>query len=164
MARIVGGQTRSVATTSSASTSPRVQQTAGCPSPLCCDTLQPRLQRLISETVVCSVRVRAGLIHGRIHVYCSDFWSTVCKTVRSMLSDRCLSVLTVCLSVTLVYCSQTVGWIKMKLGVQVGLGPGHIVVDRDAAPPPQRGRAPNFRPISVVATWLDGSRCHLVGR
>jgi len=31
-----------------------------------------------------------------------------------------------CLSVTLVYCGQTVGWIKMKLGVQVGLGPGHI--------------------------------------
>jgi len=38
-----------------------------------------------------------------------------------MLSDRCLSVLS-CLSVTLVYCGQTVGWIKMKLGVQVGLG------------------------------------------
>ena len=48
-----------------------------------------------------------------------------------MLSDRCLtvclSVLSVCLSVTLVYCGQTVGWIKMKLGMQVGLGPGHIV-------------------------------------
>ena len=28
----------------------------------------------------------------------------------------------ICLSVTLVYCGQTVGWIKMKLGVQVGLG------------------------------------------
>jgi len=51
-----------------------------------------------------------------------------------MLSDRCLSQ-TVCLSVTLVYCGQTVGWIKMKLGVQVGLGPGHIVLDGDPAPP-----------------------------
>jgi len=37
-----------------------------------------------------------------------------------------LSVLS-CLSVTLVYCDQTVGWIKMKLGMEVGLGPGHIV-------------------------------------
>ena len=37
----------------------------------------------------------------------------------------CLSVL----SVTLVYCGQTVGWIKMKLGMEVGLGPGHIVLD-----------------------------------
>jgi len=43
-----------------------------------------------------------------------------------MLSDRCLSV---CLSVTLVYCAQMVGWIKMKLGMSVGLGPGHIVLD-----------------------------------
>jgi len=31
------------------------------------------------------------------------------------------------LSVTFVHCGQTVGWIKMKLGMQVGLGPGHIV-------------------------------------
>jgi len=36
------------------------------------------------------------------------FWATVCETVCPMLSDRCLS----CLSVTLVYCGQTVGWIK----------------------------------------------------
>ena len=25
-----------------------------------------------------------------------------------------------------VYCGQTVGWIKMKLGMQVGLGPGYL--------------------------------------
>jgi len=53
----------------------------------------------------------------------TGFWTTVCKTVRPVLSDRCLSVL----SVTLVYCGQTVGRIKMKLGMQVGLGPGHSV-------------------------------------
>jgi len=29
---------------------------------------------------------------------------------------------------------------------------------------PQRGTAPNSRPMSVVAKRLDGSRCHLVGR
>jgi len=58
----------------------------------------------------------------------------------------------VCLSVTLVYCGQSVEWIKMKLGMQVGLGPGHIVSDRDPAPPPPKGDgAPNFQPISVVA-------------
>ena len=28
----------------------------------------------------------------------------------------------------------------------------------------QRGRAPNFRPISIVAKWLHGSTCHLVWR
>ena len=38
------------------------------------------------------------------------------------------------LSVTLVYCGQTIGWIEMKLGMQVGLGPGHIVLDGDPAP------------------------------
>jgi len=48
-----------------------------------------------------------------------------------MLSDRCLS----CLSATLVYCGETVGRIKMKLGTQVGLGPGHIVLDGYPAPP-----------------------------
>jgi len=80
-----------------------------------------------------------------------------------MLSHRCLFVCLTVLSVTSVYCVQTVRWIKMKLGTQVGLGPGHIVLDGDTAPPPQRGTAPsNFRP-SVVAKWLDGSRCHLVG-
>jgi len=53
----------------------------------------------------------------------------------------------------------------MKLGVRVGLGPGHIVLDRDSAPPPPKGWSPlNFQPISVVAKWLDGSRCHLIER
>jgi len=42
----------------------------------------------------------------------------------------CLSVL----SVTLVYCGQTVGWIKMPLGTELGLGPAHIVLDGDPAP------------------------------
>jgi len=60
-------------------------------------------------------------------------WATVCKTVRPMLSDRCLSVCLACLSVTLVYCDQMVGWIKMKLDMQVGLVPGHIVLDWDPA-------------------------------
>jgi len=44
-----------------------------------------------------------------------------------------------------VYCRQTAGWIKMALGMEVGLGPGHIVIDVDPAPPPQKGgRAPDF--------------------
>jgi len=67
------------------------------------------------------------------------FWATLCKTVCPMLSVRCLSVLSVCLSVLSVmfmHCGQTVGRIKMKLGTQVGLGPGHIVLGGDPAPPP----------------------------
>jgi len=56
-----------------------------------------------------------------------NFWATVCKTVRLMLSDLCpvcsvcLFVCSVCLSVTLVYCGQTVARIKTKLGIQVAL-------------------------------------------
>ena len=65
----------------------------------------------------------------------SLFWATVCKTVRPMLSVRCLSC-PVCLSVMFVHCGQTVGRIKMKLGMQVGLGPGHIVLGSDPAPLP----------------------------
>jgi len=72
-----------------------------------------------------------------------DFWATVCKTVRPMLSDRCpvCPVLPV-LSVTFVHCGQTAGRIKMKLGKQVGLVPGHIVLGEDPAPPPLKGQKP----------------------
>ena len=68
------------------------------------------------------------------------------------------------LSVTLMYCGQMVGWIKMSLGMEVGIVPGQIVLDGDPAAPPQRGTASHFRPISVVAKQLDGSRCHFVWR
>jgi len=43
-----------------------------------------------------------------------------------MLLGRCLSCLPL-LSVTLMYRGQMVRWIKMTLGVEVGLGPSHIV-------------------------------------
>jgi len=49
----------------------------------------------------------------------------------------------------------------MKLGMRVGLGPGHYMLDGDAAPPPQRGAEfPIFGPY-VAAKWMDGSSCHL---
>ena len=31
------------------------------------------------------------------------------------------------------------GWIKMPLGMEVGLGPGNFVLDGDPAPPPEKG-------------------------
>jgi len=83
-----------------------------------------------------------------------------------LLGDRLFALCYRCvvLSVTLVYCGQTVGRIKMKLGKQVGLGPGHIVLGGDPAPPPLKRHTPNFRPISVAVKWLHGSRCHWVWR
>jgi len=99
----------------------------------------------------------------------TNFRATDCKTLRPILSVRCLSVclsvLSVCLSVTLVYCGQTVGWIKMKFGMEVGLGPGHIVLDGNPAPPPSKGaQPPIFGPcllwpngwIDQDATWYGG--------
>jgi len=59
-----------------------------------------------------------------------------------------------------VYCSQTAGWIKMALGVEVGLGPSHIVVDGEPAPLPKKGQTPQFLAQLYVAKRLDGSRCH----
>ena len=60
----------------------------------------------------------------------------------------------VCLSVTLVYCRQTVGWIKTPFGTKVGHGPGHIVLDRNPAPPPPKGHTPDFQSVCIVAERL----------
>ena len=70
----------------------------------------------------------------------------------------CRTVVLSCpvLSVTLVYYGQTVGRIKMKLGMRVGLGPGHIVLDVDPAPPPQTGTASPRRIFSPNLLWPNG--------
>jgi len=85
---------------------------------------------------------------------------------RFALCYRPLSVCPVCpvfLSITFVHCGQTVGRIKRKLSMQVGLGPGHIVLDEDPAPPPPKGHSPHpifgpylLRPNGCIdqdATW-----------
>jgi len=121
------------------------------------------------------------------------FWATVCKTVRPMLSVRCLSVCLSCLSCPVcdvralwpngwtdqdetwhagrprpwphcvrwgpsfpvpkgaqppqfsahICCSQMAAWIKMSLGMELGLGQGDFVLDGNHAHPPQRGRSPS---------------------
>jgi len=52
----------------------------------------------------------------------------------------------------------------MALGMEVGLGPGHMVLELPL--PKKVAQAPNFRPMPVVAKRLDGLglRCHLVWR
>jgi len=88
------------------------------------------------------------------------------KRVRPMLWDRCLSVCPVLFVCPV--CNVGVlwpnGWTDQDETWHAGIGPSHIVLDGDPVPPPQRGTAPNFRPISVVVKRLDGSRCHLVWR
>jgi len=41
-----------------------------------------------------------------------------------------------------VYCGQTSGWIKMPLGMEIGLGQGHIVLDGDPGPRQKMGHSP----------------------
>jgi len=50
--------------------------------------------------------------------------------------------------------------IKMPLGTEVGFSPDGIVLDGDPAPLPKKGAEPHphFRPMSIVAKLLDGSR------
>jgi len=44
-----------------------------------------------------------------------------------------------------VYCGQTAGWVKLGLGMAVGLSPCDIVLDGDPVPIPTKGaEPPNF--------------------
>ena len=78
--------------------------------------------------------VAAGWFIGRPFVkrFALCYRSVVC------LSCPVLS----CLSVTFVHCGQTVGRIKMKLGMQADLGPCDFVLDGDPAPPKKGAEPP----------------------
>ena len=62
-----------------------------------------------------------------------------------MLSDRCLGCLPCLFGCDLVYCGHE-WWVKMKLGMEVGLSPGDIVLDGEPAPPPRKigAQQPHF--------------------
>jgi len=92
------------------------------------------------------------------------------KTVLLVLSDRCLSALScpICLQRScIVACGQTVGRIKVKVGMQVGIGPGYILLYGDPAPavPLKGGGKPPVFGIYLLrpngwmhqhATWYGG--------
>jgi len=52
-----------------------------------------------------------------------------------------------------VRCGQTVRWAEMRLGTEVGLGPGDFVLDGDPAPP-KRGTASQF--FGPCLLWPNG--------
>jgi len=90
----------------------------------------------------------------------SHFWETVCKTVRPMLSVRCLSV-----------CDVGVlwpnGWMNQDETWHGGMPwPWPQCVRWGPSSPSPKGHSPppNFWPMSAVAKRLVGSRCHLVRR
>ena len=53
-----------------------------------------------------------------------------------------------------VRCGQTTGWIKMPVGIEVGLDRGDFVLDGDPVPPRAKGaqQPPSFRPMPIVAS------------
>jgi len=81
-----------------------------------------------------------------------------------MLSDRfCLFCLSV-LSVTLVYCGQTIGWIKMKFGMEVGFGLRDIVLD-GPRPHKKAQQPPLYVPCLLwPKSWMDPDIINLVRR
>ena len=51
----------------------------------------------------------------------------------------------------------------MKLGEQVGLGSGHIVLDGDPAPLPKKGaKPPDFRPMFIIFIVISLEHCTVV--
>ena len=60
-----------------------------------------------------------------------------------------------------VYCGQTAGWIKVALGMDVGLCSGRIVLDEGKAPLPQKGRSLPILAHAIVAKRLGGLTRHL---
>ena len=51
-------------------------------------------------------------------------------------------------------CGQMAGWIKMALGMEVGLGPGQIVLDRDQLRSPKKGQSPPI--FGSFLLWPNG--------
>jgi len=88
------------------------------------------------------------------------FGATICKTVRPMLLDHCLScpVHLSCLWRWCIVTNQMLGWIEMKLGTQVDLGLSQTVLDGDPAPPSPKGHSlPQFSAhicCGKMAGWI----------
>jgi len=58
-----------------------------------------------------------------------------------------------------VYCGQTAGWMKLVLGMEVGLDLGDFVLDGDPVAPSAKGGGAdpqNFRLMFIVTKRLDG--------
>jgi len=118
------------------------------------------------QNLVCTASALATLLDGdpaplpqrdtalqfSAHICCGQLPSTIRGRVLQFLAH--------------VSCRQTAGLIKMALGMEVGLGRGHIVVDGDSAFFPKKGAAqpPIFGPsllwpngwMDQDATWYGG--------
>jgi len=78
------------------------------------------------------------MMEKRVNLLISRFWNRIINFGRPFVKRFAICNKTVVCLCAVVYCSQTVGWIKMSLGTELGLGPGHIVLDGD----PDKGQIP----------------------
>jgi len=87
----------------------------------------------------------------------TDFWATVCKTVRPMLSDR-FPVCHVC-NVGVLWPNS---WMDLDETWHAGMSRPwpHCVRWGPNSPSPKRAQPSSFRQLSVVSKRLDGLRCH----
>jgi len=53
-------------------------------------------------------------------------------------------------------CGQMAAWIKMPLGMEVGLSPGDFVLDGDPVPPPQKGGRAPLQIFGPCLLWPNG--------
>ena len=101
------------------------------------------------------------------------FWATVCKRVRLCYRTVVMScpvrpVCPVCLWRWCTVAKRFDGsrWKLGQVGVQVGLGPGHNVLDGDTAQPPLKGHSPQFSAhicCGQMAGWIKMPLCTEVG-
>ena len=109
----------------------------------------PFHRRLLFSTITDSVDYRMDRFFWAISVFGWPFVKRFALYYRTVV---CLSVLSVC-PVCDVGMLWPNGWIKMKLGLQVGLGTSHTVLDGNPAPPPKGHSSPLFGPCLL---WLNG--------
>jgi len=104
---------------------------------------------------------KAYLLFHLNHIPTVCIWVTACKWVHPLLSDRCLSVLSVC-DVGVLWPN---GWMHQDKTWHGGRPQPRPQCFRwGPSSPSPKGHNPNFSSMSVVAKWLDGLRCHSVQR
>jgi len=67
---------------------------------------------------------------------------------------------------THIYCGQTAGWINMALDTEVGLGPGHILLDGDSVLPKKGAQPPPIfgQCLFLPCGWMDQDATCCEGR
>jgi len=127
---------------------------------LMCGSLLITTTKVESKIASHLTRLQQKITELLIHGFGRPFVKRFALCYRTPLSDL------IACRVTLLHSGQTVGWVKMQLGTELGLGPGHIVLDGNPASSYGKGarQPPLFGPCLL---WPNGrpsrqllSSCH----